>query len=43
MHAIQRDRFPAVTSDKVRLLVLGTKDGQTPSVFDFGVYEAPSP
>ncbi len=37
MRATQRDRFPEVTASKVRMLVLATKDGQTPSIFDFAV------
>jgi galactosylceramidase len=38
MQAIQRDNFPAVIASKVRLLVVATKDLQTPSIFEFAIY-----
>ena len=38
MRAVQRDNFPTVVATKVRLLVVETKAGQTPSIFEFGVY-----
>lgn len=39
MHACQKDTFPLVTADKVRLFVVATKDGQTPSIFSFSLYD----
>ncbi len=38
MRAVQRDKFPAVTASKVRLLVVETKGGETPSIFKFAIY-----
>jgi galactosylceramidase len=43
MRAVQRDRFPAVTASKVRLLVQRTRNGETPSIFEFKVYLDPPP
>ena len=41
MSAVQRDRFPAVTASKVRLLVQQTRNGETPSISEFKVYLVP--
>jgi Glycosyl hydrolase family 59/F5/8 type C domain/Galactocerebrosidase, C-terminal lectin domain len=40
MAAVQRDQFSAVSGSKLRLLVLETRGGQTPSVFSIGCYRS---
>ncbi len=40
MRAVQRDRFATVTAAKVRLWVEATQGGETPSIFEFGVFKA---
>jgi galactosylceramidase len=42
MAAVERARFPAITGSKVRLLVLETRGGQTPSIYSISCFRAAS-
>jgi hypothetical protein len=40
MAAVQRDQFPAVKGTRLRLLLLETRGGQTPSIYSLGCFRA---